>query len=81
MIRRRAVSGAVSVAALASGMIALAAAATRSGAFRDVTKSSGVDMRIAVDLPRLKLIATMTGTLMAMLPRMATSPAPGTSGA
>ena len=61
MIRRRAVSGAVSVAALASGMIALAAAATRSGAFRDVTKSSGVDMRIAVDLPRLKLIATMTG--------------------
>jgi len=61
MSRARLVDG--GVAALGAGVLSLAAisAATGSGAFRDVTKSSGVDMRVAVDLPRLKLIATMTG--------------------
>ena len=36
-------------------------AAAPSGAFRDVTRSSGVSMKVATDLPRLKLIATMSG--------------------
>ena len=31
------------------------------GVFRDVTKSSGIAMRVRSDLPRLKLIATMVG--------------------
>ena len=37
------------------------AAAGRTGVFRDVTKTSGVSMRIEPDLRRLKLIATMVG--------------------
>ena len=37
------------------------AAAAPSGVFRDVTKSSGVSMRLQPDLRRLKLIATMVG--------------------
>jgi len=40
---------------------ALAAAAAHPGVFRDVTKSSGIDMRVKSDLMRLKLIATMGG--------------------
>ena len=49
------------------GLFALAAAAAWLGAagtpgvFRDVTKSSGIDMRVRSDLRRLKLIATMGG--------------------
>jgi len=35
--------------------------AAAAGAFRDVTRSSGVAMRVATDLPRLKLIGTMSG--------------------
>ncbi|HEY2797900.1 MAG TPA: CRTAC1 family protein, partial [Thermoanaerobaculia bacterium] len=53
-----AVLGALLIAAVA---VAAAAVAAGHGAFRDVTKSSGVDMRVATDLPRLKLIATMAG--------------------
>ena len=40
---------------------AAAFAAAPPGVFRDVTKSSGIDMRVASDLMRLKLIATMGG--------------------
>ena len=38
-----------------------AAAETSTGVFRDVTKSSGVAMRVQGDLMRVKLIATMIG--------------------
>ncbi len=41
--------------------LALAAAAPVPGVFRDVTKSSGIDFRIASDMMRLKLIPTMIG--------------------
>jgi len=44
----------------ASGAIA-AGAASPPGVFRDVTKSSGVSMRVRGDLMRLKLIPTMIG--------------------
>jgi hypothetical protein len=48
------------VFALLVAVSALGAAAG-PGAFRDVTKSSGISMRVRADLPRLKLIATMAG--------------------
>ena len=41
--------------------VALAAGGKPAGLFRDVTKSSGVSMRVGSDLRRLKLIATMIG--------------------
>ncbi len=37
------------------------AGAPPTGVFRDVTKASGVSMRVVLDLRRLKLIATMVG--------------------
>jgi len=37
------------------------ASAEKSGVFRDVTTSSGINMRIGTDLMRLKLIPTMVG--------------------
>jgi hypothetical protein len=49
--------GAVLAAALGVG----AAEHTPSGVFRDVTKQSGVSMRVQGDLMRLKLIPTMIG--------------------
>ncbi len=50
-------AGLALAAALALGM----AGAGGTGVFRDVTKASGVSMRIEPDLRRLKLIATMVG--------------------
>jgi enediyne biosynthesis protein E4 len=49
------------IAAAAAGLVAAAALGGAAGAFRDVTRSSGVAMRVATDLPRLKLIGTMSG--------------------
>ena len=42
-------------------LLVVAAAAPGPGVFRDVTKASGVSMRVRTDLPRLKLISTMIG--------------------
>ena len=44
-----------------SVVLALGLAPAPNGVFREVTKSSGVSMRIEPDLRRLKLIATMVG--------------------
>ncbi|HEY3202633.1 MAG TPA: CRTAC1 family protein, partial [Thermoanaerobaculia bacterium] len=44
---------------IALGLTAASRAPT--GVFRDVTKSSGVRMRVRSDLMRLKMISTMTG--------------------
>ena len=56
---RRAMAFAVLVrAALASGSVA---SPPPNGVFQDVTKTSGVSVRIEPDLRRLKLIATMVG--------------------
>ncbi len=48
-------------ASLFLAWLALGLAAAPNGVFRDVTKTSGVSMRIEPDLKRLKLIATMVG--------------------
>jgi len=42
-------------------ILGLASAPAQNGVFRDVTKASGVSVRIESDLRRLKLIATMIG--------------------
>jgi hypothetical protein len=48
--------------ALVAALLGLAAGpAGKSGVFKDVTKDSGVRMRVRSDLQRLKLIATMIG--------------------
>jgi enediyne biosynthesis protein E4 len=44
-----------------AAVLGLAAAGAPAGVFRDVTKQSGVSMRVQSDLSRLKLIATMVG--------------------
>ena len=51
------------VGASIAGLVALLGAGTsdKPGVFRDVTKASGIAMRIGSDLMRLKLIATMVG--------------------
>ena len=49
------------LAAAAPVALAALAASAPKGVFRDVTKSSGIDMRVESDLMRLKLIATMGG--------------------
>jgi hypothetical protein len=50
------------VVLVAAGLLLGAAATSReAGLFRDITKSSGIDMRVVGDLRRLKLIPTMIG--------------------
>ena len=49
------------LAVLGALLIVGASAETGGGVFRDVTKSSGVSMRVQGDLMRLKLIPTMIG--------------------
>jgi enediyne biosynthesis protein E4 len=52
----------VKKAALLSAIVlCLGLAAPSGGVFRDVTKTSGVSMKVASDLRKLKLIATMIG--------------------
>ncbi len=54
---RRGLAAALAGAALCF----LGASSEKAGVFRDVTRASGVDMRVGSDLMRLKLIATMIG--------------------
>ncbi|HEX4439953.1 MAG TPA: CRTAC1 family protein [Thermoanaerobaculia bacterium] len=59
---RRAALPAAAVIATLAALAAFAVAAPKgAGVFKDVTKSSGIDMRVRTDLMRLKLIATMGG--------------------
>ena len=49
----------LSVAAL--GLIAAIVSPSKEGLFRDITKQSGIDVRVVGDMRRLKLIPTMVG--------------------
>ncbi|MEP7132579.1 MAG: VCBS repeat-containing protein, partial [Acidobacteriota bacterium] len=49
------------VLAFALSTAAVPDAASVAGVFRDITRSSGIDVRITADMRRLKMIATMIG--------------------
>jgi hypothetical protein len=49
------------LAPVASALVLIAAASAPTAVFRDATKASGLRMRLASDLMRLKLIPTMIG--------------------